>query len=1001
MPRRYLSFAFLLALGVLIVLRPSGDADALDPRLETAIALYRTEGAEKALPVFVRLAKEFADARQRRDEMTAIHYIGESHWRLGNFDDSRSELDLALSMERKSGNRLAEGKTLNVRGLLEWDLGNYDAAMKDFQAAGTIGHNVGDKKLEGSSLNNLSLVYDELGRYDVSLAQYKRVLALYREADFPRGEGDTLGNIGGVHLLLGRFREALPYYEQALAISEKLKSKPSISQDHGNIALCLVGLGEIDEAIDHFNQAIELARQTGMQQDEAYWLMGKANGVMQKGRYDQGLEYHRASLTIYEKIGAQAELLEALHDMGRLHLLLGDPDSAERDFRRALDLAKEIGLPRGITQNLLALGDLQYRAERLDAAGALYEEARQRAEDAKEQHRLAESDLRLALVHRDQGKNNEASTEIDRALDSARDIDARALEAEALVARSDLDRRQGRNDEALAGFNEAEKLLAQIGDPELLWQIYYGQALTFEAKNNIKAAIDALTAAVRLIEGVRNRLQEQRFRAGYVEDKYEVYIELVRLQLGQGLTAEAFSTAERLRARSYAEQLGGRSTSSLSKQDRQRETELRERIRQLQRSLTEEDNEGQPIHRQEALGTFSRELLVAEQEYQSFLDDRGAGRSAPASRGGMPSASDIQARLDDNEAVVEYVVGRERLMIFVLTSHGVAARMTPVRRVDLDSRIALLRDLTRRPGTDRWLKPAASLSAALLQPIEKDGLLEGVEHLYIVPHGVLNYLPFALLPIRGAADGPEAGGLLLDRFTLAQLPAAAVLLNDGQVRSGPASMLAVAPARSRLRFAPEEAKSIDALFKPHSRLLIGDGATESEFKRLAGDYRVLHLATHGSFNNLNPLLSGLELEADNLDDGLLQVHEVLDLRLSADLVTLSACDTALGSGYFTEVPAGDDFVGMTRAFLSAGSESVLATLWEVDDQASVRLMHRFYARINSAVAPRGVAAALARAQRELHASSALHHPYYWAPFVLVGTETRIGPAKAQVAEKST
>jgi CHAT domain-containing protein/Tfp pilus assembly protein PilF len=1001
MQRRYLSLAFLLALGVLIILRPSSNADALDPRLETAIALYRAEGAEKALPEFERLAKEFAAARQARDERTAIHYIGESHWRLGTFDEARAQLDRALALERKAGDRHAEGKTLNVRGLLEWDLGHYDAATKDFQAANTIGREVDDKKLEGSSLNNLSLVYDELGRYDVSLAQYRRVLELYREADFPRGEGDTLGNIGGVYLLLGRFRDALPYYEQALAISEKLKSKPSMGQDHGNIALCLVGLGEIDEALDHFNRAIELARQTGMQQDEAYWLMGKANGLMQKGRYDQGLEFHRASLTIYEQIGAQAELLEALHDMGRLHLLLGDPDSAERDFKRALDLATSIGLPRGITQNLIALGDLQYRAERLDAAAAHYKEAQQRAEEAKEQHLLAESDLRLALVHREQGKDREATLEIERALDIARDIDAPALEAEALYARADLERRRGRNDEALQGFNEAEKLLAQIGDPDLLWQIYYGQALTFEAKGNRKAAIDALTAAVRLIESVRNRLQEQRFRAGYVEDKYEVYIELVRLQLGQGLTAEAFSTAERLRARSYAEQLGGRSSSKLSDRDRQKETELRERIRQLQRALTDEDSEGLPIYRQEALGAFSRDLLVAEQDYQSFLDDRSSGTGSRARRDEIPTASGVQARLDDDEAVIEYVVGRENLMVFVVTARGVAARTVPVRRVDLDSRIALLRDLTRRPETDRWLKPAASLSAALLEPLEQDEMLRGIEHLYVVPHGVLNYLPFALLPVRGGHDATGTAPLLIDRFTLAQLPAAAVLLNEGPVRSGPASMLAVAPARSRLRFAPEEARSIDALFKPHSRLLVGDSATESQFKKLAGGYRVLHLATHGSFNKLNPLLSGLELEADDIDDGLLQVHEVLDLRLSADLVTLSACDTALGSGYFAEVPAGDEFVGMTRAFLSAGSESVLATLWEVDDQASIRLMQRFYERLNSTADRGDVADALAGAQRELHASRALRHPYYWAPFVIVGTESRTGLARMQVAEKST
>ena len=161
---------------------------------------------------------------------------------------------------------------------------------------------------------------------------------------------------------------------------------------------------------------------------------------------------------------------------------------------------------------------------------------------------------------------------------------------------------------------------------------------------------------------------------------------------------------------------------------------------------------------------------------------------------------------------------------------------------------------------------------------------------------------------------------------------------------------------------------------------------------------MLHLATHGVFNKVNPLLSGLELEADVDNDGLLQVHEVLGLRLHADLVTLSACETALGSGYFAEVPAGDEFVGMTRAFLAAGSSSVVATLWDVDDRASVTLMPRFYERLKQSSATESTADSLTRAQRELHASKALAHPYYWAPFVVVGPMSRIRPPRDRRAQ---
>jgi CHAT domain-containing protein len=185
------------------------------------------------------------------------------------------------------------------------------------------------------------------------------------------------------------------------------------------------------------------------------------------------------------------------------------------------------------------------------------------------------------------------------------------------------------------------------------------------------------------------------------------------------------------------------------------------------------------------------------------------------------------------------------------------------------------------------------------------------------------------------------------------------------------------------------------MFGPGAQVLLGKTATESRFKHLAGDFKVLHLATHGDFNSFSPLMSGLELEADAVDDGLLQIHEILGLRLGAELVTLSACETALGSGYFADAPAADELVGLTRAFLAAGSATVMATLWEVDDRASVEIMKRFYDHLNHLGGVAHAAMALAATQRELRASRELGHPYFWAPFILAGANDargRPGPA---------
>jgi CHAT domain-containing protein len=171
-------------------------------------------------------------------------------------------------------------------------------------------------------------------------------------------------------------------------------------------------------------------------------------------------------------------------------------------------------------------------------------------------------------------------------------------------------------------------------------------------------------------------------------------------------------------------------------------------------------------------------------------------------------------------------------------------------------------------------------------------------------------------------------------------------------------------------------------------VLTGTAATEEAFRRAAPAQRVLHLATYGVLNKQNPLFSYVELGAGGAHDGRLEAHEVFGLDLAAHLVVLSACQTALGSGRLADVPPGDDWVGLTRAFLHAGAARVVATLWPVEDQATAALMERFYQTLATGAEP---ARALAEAQRALLAAPATTHPFYWAGFVTVGSAERRGP----------
>jgi CHAT domain-containing protein len=597
----------------------------------------------------------------------------------------------------------------------------------------------------------------------------------------------------------------------------------------------------------------------------------------------------------------------------------------------------------------------------------------------KERASTANARIQLAFTYRDLKQLDQAAQEAKQAREIARAIEARPLELEALYVQGEVERARGHHEEALKYFSSGEEIVRETADPELVWRLAFGRGQSLEAIQQNEEALTEYQNAIKTIESVRSELREERFRAGYIEDKYQVYVALVELLLKLKRVSEAFEFSERLRARSYLELLHRGQPPIRNETQRQTEATLRNRIRQLQREIEEESSKARPEQKRQAFEVFTKELAAAESDYQNFLGEILPSESAYRSVRALtvPSTAEVQQKLPRGTALVEYMLAQDNVVIFVLTSDGLQATSVPVRAADVQAKVELLRDLMLRKGTNEWQLPAASLYKILIEPIEAAGWLKESTRLYLVPHSTLHYVPFAaLLSQRG-----KQTRALIEDYTLAYLPAAATLNYREDPRGNAKSVLALAPANTRLLYARQESQNVSRFFPQRSQVLVGKQATEGSFKRLADQYDVIHLATHGYFNKLNPLLSGFMLEPDFAEDGRMEVHEILGLKLNAKLVTLSACDTALGSGYFAEVPAGDDLIGLTRAFLFAGTPSVLASLWEVNDRSAGVLMHSFYGQLPQT----DKATALARAQRNmLTRNRAYAHPYFWGSFVLVG-----------------
>ena len=948
-----------------------------DELLAHAKSVYSSSGSSAALPEYQKALTAYRALGDRHGEAITLGLIGNCYKHLGDRNRALDFLGRALNIKEELGDRLEQGKTISNIGLVYWEAGDYPKAIDHFNRAIAIAQEVHNTQLEGTALNNLSLVYDEKGEYKRSLEQYQKALALHRAGKYREGESDALGNIGGVYLLLGHYSDAVEYYQQALAIDQDLDRKPAESLDLGNLAICQAAIGQLDDSIKTFDRALTLAHSTGLKKEEADWRKGRASTLLRLGKFDEALEEYRTALASYEKAGLKRELVEALYDDGYVHLMLGDRSSAERSFRRAIQVSKQISFSRGVLINTLALADVAWRTGLLAKAIASANEVVERARSLQDRVDIVSGLLILSLSLRDEGKLKEALARASEAVSVAQQGSAKLLQAQALDGEGEILLRLGRTEESLRSLSSAGDILANTGDTTLPWHVDFLKGQALESAKRDEEAVAAYERSITSIESVRASISEDRFRTGFLQDKEKVYIALVRILLRMGRIGEAFQYSERLRERGYLDLIN---RSAIAPADPQI-AELQARIRRLQRAIEEENSKAPPEQRSSVASTFSGELADAERKYSELISLRADVAALPAA---LPKPAEVERDLPENSALVEYVVGPQQIAIFLLRHDGLHATLVPVRAANLESKITLLRDLIRHPESNDWELPARSLRRLLVDPIEKADWLHGANEIIIVPHGLLHYVPFAML-VRPTRAGSR---FLVEDYIVSYLPMAGALAASSSAQATAGRLVALAPSVSKLQFTPDEVRAVAAAFGHHATAIVGPQATETRFKNTAGNYDVIHFATHGFFNRANPLFSGVQLEPDAQNDGRLEVYEILALHLRAHLVTLSACETALGSGYFTDIPAGDEFVGLTRAFLSAGASTVVASLWEVNDSSTARLMGSFYHELPES----SPSLSLAMAQRSmLHGDSAHRHPYYWAAFISVGSRYGINP----------
>ena len=852
-----------------------------------------------------------------------------------------------------------------------------------------------DRRGEAEALELCATAARQLARGEAGEAFSDRAAAIYHELGWGAAEAQALLERGSSRYVRGDIADARRSWDRALALARQ-------AGDPGTAATALSGLGVTSISVEDFRRArdeLTAARDTAaaIGRDDSVALaddnLGRAFARL--GDAELAIDHYGRALAVFEHGGMVREAGRTRHALALVQRdLLDDPAAARTELDRALALSRRAGNRDGESLALVDLG----------------------------------------LAHRDAGELALATSRLAEAVALAGAIGsphllARARAAQGLIA---LDR--GAADEALAAYDDARAGFAGLGALGAEGLALVGHARARIARGDLDGARADVAAGLRLLDSVRARAPSAELRATYfasVRGAYDLDIDL-HMQLDRGRDGPqaiaAFEASARSRARTLLEvlQAGGGDPAAAAPPDARAALDHAaaevSRLEAEHAALVAGAPAASQVRASEAAIAAAldrqREALDALRE----RSPRAAELIAPASL----TLAGAQALLGDDGVLLEYVVAEPRSYVFAVAPRRLTVRALPGRAeieaaartlyAALTARNAVVAGEAAAPRTARIGRAdaavpeaAARLAHLVVEPVADQ--IAGARRILVAPDGALAYLPFAMLP--GPPRGHAAPAALLDDHDVVMLPSASALAalrarrprraappriailadpvygaGDPRLPPGPAGVRAGTPRLhelARLPFAADEAAAIAAIV-PADRVRVATGLDARRdliTSGALGDYDILHIAAHGLVNARHPDLSGLVLamvDARGADqDGFLRLHELYQLEIGADLVTLSGCETALGR----EI-RGEGMIGLSRAFLHAGARRVVASLWQIHDRATAELMRRFYA----GMLERGLrpAAALREAQRGVRDQTPYASPYFWAAFVLQGDD---------------
>jgi CHAT domain-containing protein/Tfp pilus assembly protein PilF len=907
----------------------------------------------------------------------ALFNLGGSIRAKGDLAKARTCFLWMKTVSERSGDKPGISSAVINIGILSDMQGDHRGALRYFKEAQGIAEAIGDQKQLSNVLADIGIANEEQGDYTEAMAAYKRSLSIAESMDDKLTIANGLANIGEVYRMQGNTTAALEYYQRSLDIDLREKHDPvEIAQTLNNIGAVYQDLGNGARALDYFQQGLT---QLNASQD-ARASMGTLTNIgevyQSQGAYEEALDYYRKGIAIAEQLGDKDTRAAVTLDIGTIQQLQRHFAEAMDSFQKSRALDEETGNKAGIVSALDHIGGLQADQEQYSEALSTHKEALARAESLGLQPSVAQICTKMAQEHYRRGEYADQLVFAQKATSIAK----------------------GNNNQAI------------------LWQSRTFEGLAHRGLHDPAKARETFEEAITIVEDLRNQVAgAEEAKQGSFAEMLAPYYDMVELLVAQGQPAEALAYAERAKGRVLLDVMArGRVniTKAMNASEREQELQLQAELVSLNRQLQTEMAGPKPDEpRKKELSARLENKRVAYREFQTTVYT--AHPELRTQRGGMQplTVGEAAGLLPGSQAgLLEFLVAEQNTYLFVITKKAGADDSPNIRVYSIPIRAKNLQEKTesfRKQLADRNLgyrKSAQELYTLLLRPARLQ--LSGKTDLLIVPDGPLWNLPFQTL------DSGQ-GRAMIESSAIAYAPSLTVLREMRHVH--PAPEYAGKPARltllamgnpslnteavrrasfvyrgEKLEPLPEAAAEVTALGQVYGRdaseIQIGADAGEDKFKADAGKFRVLHLATHGILNDTSPMYSHVLLSsggADSKEDGLLEAWEIMQMDLKADLVVLSACETARG-----HISAGEGVIGLTWAFFVAGVPTTVVSQWKVESASTAKLMLAFHQNLKAggshSASTFAKARALQRAQIQLLRSQQYAHPFYWAGFVVVG-----------------